>query len=156
MKTTIKRNAIEQKIFDWAAPMVAELDVDLVDVHYRRENNKLFLRLFIDRRGGIDMDCCVAVNEQIDQLIDSEMPELNHDYFEVSSAGLDRPLITIDDFRRHLDECVEVNLYQKIDDRKQLVGELKSVSEHGIVVADEQEYTLDFEDIAKVKLHIEF
>lgn len=155
MKNIIKRNKMEDMIFQWAEPKVLELGADLVDVHYRRENNKLFLRLFIDRRGGVDMESCVRVNETIDQLIDAEL-ELNHDYFEVSSAGLDRSLITLSDFERHMDEMVDVYLYQKMDNKKQLTGRLKSVSQMGITLGLDRDLDLSFAEIAKVKLHIEF
>lgn len=110
-------------------PHVEELGYDLVDVEFVREGSDWFLRLYIDRRGGIGLDDCAKVSETVDPLIEEQVPIQHAYYFEVSSPGLDRPLKTVKDFKRYADEEVEVKLYKARDGVKKFTGKLLGFDE---------------------------
>ncbi len=158
MKTVRKMNSpTAEAIYALATPEVEKLGFELVAVEYVRENGRLFCRLLIDKRGGIDIDECALVNEKLDPFIEQHFPELDYDYFEVSSPGLDRPLITPADFIRHLGEAVEVKLYGSLAGKKTLLGELIDCDEQGITLRSTEEVRqINFADIAKVTLQIIF
>ncbi|NLB09302.1 MAG: ribosome maturation factor RimP, partial [Clostridiales bacterium] len=84
-----KRTAEEQRIFDRLISVAESLDLELIEVKYRHEGSKLFLTVFVDRRGGVTIDECGKMSELADPIIDDELGLKRHDYFEVSSPGLD-------------------------------------------------------------------
>ena len=92
-----KRSKTAQKAFDIAEPLVKALGLDLVDVSYAKEGGKMFLRLYVDKRGGVGIDDCETVSKATDSVLEKELG-LDYDYFEVSSPGLTRPLETVSDY----------------------------------------------------------
>ena len=152
-----KRNEKEEKIYQMLTAAVQECGVELIDVKWLKENGKIFLRLFIDKRGGVSLDDCEAVNNKVDPMLD-KAGETGHDFLEVQSPGLDRPLSELRDFLLHMDEEVEVKLYQKKEDKKVYQGILNEADESGFSILDEQEesHRFSFEEVANVKRVIRF
>lgn len=153
-----KLSAIEEKIFEFADPLVANRGFDLVDVSYAREQGKLFLRLFCDKRGGITVDQLAEINEFLDPLLDEEFQLQDLDYFEVSSPGLTRPLTGAKDFARYAGEKIEVKTYAKINGSKNHQGVLLSGDDQHVCIEDDQGQKMDFElkQVAKIERVIEF
>lgn len=152
-----KRTAEEQRIFDRLAGEAESLGLELVDVSYRREGDKLFLRLAVDRRGGVTIDECAEMSELADPIIDQELKLRRHDYFEVSSPGLDRPLTELADFIRYRDELVSVKLYGSLEGRKTWQGKLVSGDEEKVVLLiEKEEKSFPREDIAVIKREVVF
>ena len=76
---------LAQKVMDATAAPIAGLGLELVDVELVREGQSVFLRLYIDKQGGVGLDDCTAVSQLVDPLIDQQLDIHVHDYLEVSS-----------------------------------------------------------------------
>lgn len=113
-----------QQIFETAAPRIEAMGLELVDVEMVRENQSRILRIYIDKPGGVSLEDCSQVSQMIDPVIDNELKIHNHDFFEVSSPGLERVLKTDRDFERYQGEWVEATLYKALDSRKKYQGKL--------------------------------
>lgn len=153
-----KRSAQQQLIFDRLAEPIAALGVDLIDVVTTREKEKKFLRLIIDKRGGVSIDDCVAVNDLADPIVSDELGIDDHDYFEVQSPGIDRPLTETADLLRHLGADVDVKLYQAKDGKKIIEGILEDADETCITLrlADGDALQITRKDAATVRRAIRF
>ncbi len=116
------RTPAAQKVFDAAAPRIEAMGLELVDVEMVTENKAKYLRLYIDKLGGVGLEDCSQVSQMIDPIIDNELDLHTHDYLEVSSPGLERPLKTERDFLRYAGEWVEVTLYKAQDGCKKYQG----------------------------------
>jgi ribosome maturation factor RimP len=96
-----------QRVFDAVAGKIADMGMELVDVEMVREGSSHILRLVIDKTGGVSSEDCASVSRMADPLIDQELQMHGHDFLEVSSPGLDRPLKTERDFQRNQGECIK-------------------------------------------------
>ena len=139
---------------------VTSLGVNLIDVERvsQSKGGPKILRRIIDKRGGVSMDDCSAVSRLADPLIDSH-PELSgHDYLEVSSPGLDRPLKTSLDLAIHQGEPVAVKLYRARDGQKEFQGNLAPSTEDQVVLDLEDGTQLVFtrDQVAKIQRIIQF
>lgn len=119
-------------------PVVEQFGVDLVDVEFVREGTAWFLRLYIDKPGGVSLDDCTAVSQAVDPLIEAEVEIKPAYYLEVSSPGLDRPLKTQRDLLRHVGDLVEVKLYQPKQGQKQWTGRIMSCEAGVLTLMPEQ------------------
>lgn len=150
------RSHIAQRAYDLVFSTVNESGYDLVDVEYKKEGKAFFLRIFIDRRGGVSTDDCEIVSRAIDPILDAKLGVIP-DYLEVSSPGLTRPLVTSADLIRHSGEEVEVSLYHPVNGVKQLTGVISDVSEDLLTICTSgADYDLPRESIALVKRTIRF
>lgn len=133
-------------------PALSALGVDVVDIERTRENGSLTLRLIVDRRGGIDLELCSEASRIADPLIDS-LGLTDHDFFEVSSPGLDRPLRGDRDLARHVGKAAEVTLYRAENGQKRFCGILQTALPGRVAVRLDDGTDRDFaaEDVAKVK-----
>lgn len=147
-----------QLIYDAIEPVVRELGLELVDVEMTTENSARFLRIYIDRKGGVTIDECAKVSERIDTIIEQDLQITTHDYLEVSSPGLDRPLKDERDFARYVDCWVEVGLYKARDGQKKFLGWLLPLTDDHITIRTEDGAVLTFErsEAAKVKRAVRF
>ena len=136
-----------------AAPAIAEAGCTLWDVEYVKEAGEWFLRVYIDREGGVDIDCCEAVSRPLSDALDEADPIQGSYTFEVSSAGLDRALKKPEHFARCMGRKVDVKLYRPINGRKEAAGTLTAY-EDGSVTVDGVRF--EKKDAAQVRLHVEF
>lgn len=151
-----KRNRKEERLYENLQEPVRQGGAELIDLRIQKENGKLFLRLFIDKAKGVAIDDCEKVNNIVDPLLD-EWNETEHDYLEVQSPGLDRPLTELRQFLLHLNEELEVKLYQKREDKKAFSGKLLSADEEGFVLqCADQEERFTYAETASVKRKINF
>lgn len=126
------RSRLTQLVYDAALQQLARTELELVDVEMVREGTARILRLYIDKPGGVTIDDCTQVSRMMDPIIDKELDIHAHDYFEVSSPGLERVLKTDRDLTRYQGEWVEVKLYKALDGRKLYQGSLGSYTEHTV------------------------
>ncbi|MCI9368452.1 MAG: ribosome maturation factor RimP [Oscillospiraceae bacterium] len=136
-----------------ARPIAEQASCQVWDVEYVREAGEWFLRVYIDREGGVDLDCCEAVSRPLSDALDEADPIQGSYTFEVSSAGLDRPLRRPDHFAQCMGRKVDVKLYRPVDGRKEVTGVLTGY-EDGAVSVDGVRF--DKKDVAQVRLHVEF
>lgn len=145
------RSRVAQQAFDLALPVVEEMGLELVDAEYKKEGSRYFLRLFIDKKGGISIEDCELVSRTMDPIFDKQLHE-SPDYFEVSSPGLTRPLVTLSDYLRHEGEEVEVSFYAAIKGIKKFTGIiLKASGEAVVFVSGDETLEVPFAEIASAK-----
>lgn len=138
-----------------AAPLARELGLELWDVEYVREAGQWFLRVYIDKDGGVGIDDCEALSKALDPILDEADPIPDSYVFEVSSAGAERELKRPGDFEKFMGSTVEVRLYQAVRGQKSLVGTLTGWKDGAVTIrTGDKEYTLENSQVAKVNLRI--
>lgn len=146
-------NRVEEAVEKIAEEILANTDYELVDVEYVKERDR-FLRVYIDKEGGIGLDDCQEVSGLLDEKLE-ELNIINDRYIlEVSSPGLDRALKKEKDFKREMGKLVDITLYKAIDGEKMLTGKLTGYTKDIITIDETREIAL--KDIALVRLHIDF
>ena len=148
---------ITERVFELAKPVVEEEDCSLWDVEYLREAGTWYLRIYIDKEGGVSIDDCERISRRLDPILDEADPIPESYVFEVGSAGADRELKRPSDFAQFMDAEIEVKLYKPLDGSKSFVGRLAGYEE-GTVVLDWRGKELCFApaQIAQVRLYVSF
>ena len=138
-----------------ALPVVEKAGCALWDVEYVKEAGTWFLRIYIDKEGGVSIDDCEAVSRPLSDLLDQADPIEGSYTFEVSSAGADRALKKPEHFARFQGAEVEVRLYRPREGRKEFVGVLRGY-ENGDVTLDVNgaEPLFTKQEIALVRLYL--
>lgn len=140
-----------------AEPVVAACGCELWDVEYLKEAGAWYLRVYIDKPGGVSIDDCETVSRALDPILDENDPIEQSYTFEVSSAGAERALKRPSDFERFLGSLVEVRLYSAVDGSKQAVGHLRGYDNGDVTVeVNGQDKTFEKSKVAAVRLRIEF
>lgn len=141
------------KIKEIVSPFVEQGGFELVDLHIRRDKKRVILKFLIDRlNGGISLDECTKLNEEIGEVLDKEAVIQDSFILEVSSPGLDRPLMTINDFKRAKGKDVRVFLREPIRDKIEFAGKINSVSENCVSInTGDQEIEISIDKINKAK-----
>ena len=148
---------ITEQVWQFAEPLVKENGCSLWDVEYVREGGDWFLRLYIDKEGGVDIDDCENVSRAVDPVLDEKDPIPESYRFEVCSAGLERQLKRPSDFERFMGEPILLKTYQPKNGTKEFPGVLTGY-DNGAVTVDMNGTSLTFEktEIALVRLRVEF
>jgi len=142
-----------QALFDLFEPEVIAIGYELLGIELNQNGHGSILRVYIDKDEGITVDDCVLVSQQLTGLLDVEDPISGNYNLEVSSPGLDRPLFTLDQFKKIIGETVKLKLYEKYNGRKRFVGILKSVDNEEVVISsDDEEYNVPFGIIERARL----
>ena len=138
-----------------ALPVVEEAGCSLWDVEYVKEAGTWFLRVYIDKEGGVSIDDCEAVSRPLSDLLDQQDPIEGSYTFEVSSAGADRALKKPEHFEKLQGEEIEVRLYRPREGRKEFIGRLKGY-ENGTVTLDMdgEEAVFTKQETALVRLYL--
>ena len=142
-----------------AEPVIAEQGCTLWDVEYVKEAGTWYLRVLIDKEGGVDILDCEAISRQLSDLLDEADPIEGSYTLEVGSAGAERALKRPADFQRYLGSPVLVKLYKPVDGRKEFPGTLTAYNEaDGSVTVDlnGSVYTFGKKDVALCRLRVEF
>lgn len=146
---------ITDKVTELAKPVVEEEGCSLWDVEYVREAGSWFLRIFIDKDGGVGIDDCERISRRLDPILDEADPIPDSYVFEVGSAGAERELKRPGDFEQFMGSEVEVRLYQPVNGCKVYVGVLAGYDNGRVTVtAGKNEVSFDKRQIALVKLHV--
>ncbi|NTV89986.1 MAG: ribosome maturation factor RimP [Clostridiales bacterium] len=152
------KKRIEDVVAELAAPIVERLGFELVDVEFLKEGSNWYLRIYIDKPGGIAIDDCQAVSEEMSDKLDETDPIKQSYILEVSSPGLERPLKKDSDFEKYKGEEVEVKLFQPFEGKKIYSGELLGLKGTKICIKTVKGAEIEFEraDAATVKRVIKF
>ena len=147
-------NKVETQVESIAEKLIqAQSDIELVDVEYVKERD-WYLRVFIDKKGGVDLEDC----QQFSELLGTELDKsslINGAYIlEVSSPGLDRVLKKERDFIRESGKTVDVTFYAPINGTKNLTGVLKGCDGKFLQLEDME--PIDMSQVAQIRLHIDF
>lgn len=148
---------ISQQVEAFSRPIVEAHGCSLWDVEYVREGSEYYLRLYIDKEGGVDIADCEAISRAIDPILDEKDPIAESYHFEVCSAGLERVLKRPGDFAQFLGSPILIKLYRPVNGTKELPGVLMDYAD-GRVTAKCGEETITFEksQVAQVRLRVEF
>ena len=142
---------VTEKVEELARPVVEDEGCELWSVEYVREAGSWYLRVFIDKDGGVGIDDCERISRRLDPILDEADPIPYSYVFEVGSAGAERELKRPSDFEKFMGSEVEVKLYQPYEGKKSLVGKLEAYENGDITISSVQ---LRKSQIAQVKLHI--
>ena len=137
-------------------PIVLNEGMEVVDIEYRRESGGWVLRVILDKEGGVTLDDCSRVSQELGRSLDVEDIIQTSYALEVSSPGLTRPLKTEKDFMKYLHRLVKVKTVDPIQNRRQFKGRLLGVSENGVEIqVDGGVFQIPFSNVAKANLEIE-
>lgn len=126
-----------------------ELNYELCDVAFDKEPTGLYMRIYIDQEGGITLDDC----EKFHRAAQPKLDDIDYDFMEVCSPGIDRPIKTRRDIEKSIGLVVDVKLYKSQDGSKNFQGNLKSMDETSVVILQgETEKVFARKDVAQVRL----
>ncbi len=137
-----------------AAPIVEEQGCTLWDVEYVKEAGTWYLRVFIDKEGGVSINDCEAVSRPLSDKLDEVDPIEGSYVLEVGSAGADRVLKKPEHFAAFIGSVVEVRLYRNRDGKKEFVGVLEQYENGDVQLEDGLRF--EKKDVAQVRLHVTF
>lgn len=149
---------ITQQVWEFSEPIVKENGCEIWDVEYVREGADWFLRIYLDKEGGVDINDCEKISRAIDPILDEKDPIPDSYTFEVCSAGLERTLKRPSDFEKFMGADIMVKLYQPKDGSKEFAGVLKGYDADGNLTAEIGEKTVTFtrQEVANVRLRVDF
>ena len=148
---------VTELVASFARPIVEAHGCSLWDVEYVREGDQRFLRIFLDKETGVDINDCEAISRAMDPLLDEADPIAESYHFEVCSAGLERTLKRPGDFERFMGSAITVKLYRPRNGLKEIPCVLTGY-ENGKVTVTAGKETITFEksEVALVRLRVEF
>ncbi|MGX7244260.1 ribosome maturation factor RimP [Enterococcus quebecensis] len=156
-------SSVVETVTELVTPILEKQNFELVEVEFVKEGRDWFLRVFIDKEGGIDILDCALVSEQLDEKLDAVDPDpIPQAYFlEVSSPGAERPLKKESDYEQAVGEYIHISLYQSVDGEKQFEGTLKTLDKDQLTLTVKiktrvKDYTFERKNIAKARLAIQF
>ena len=148
---------ITEQVAAFAEPVVQAHGCSLWDVEYVREGSERFLRLYIEKEGGVDISDCEAISRAVDPILDEKDLISESYHFEVCSAGLERALKRPGDFERFMGSPVMVKLYRPHNGLKEFPGILRGYDEGRVTVeAGKDTITFEKSQVALVRLRVEF
>lgn len=142
-------------------PILDEMNLELVDVVFEQEGSNWYLRVFIDKPDGVDIEECGQVSEKLSEKLDEKDPIDIAYFLEVASPGAERPLKTENDFEKYIGEYVYMKLYEPIDGEKEFEGTLVSFENRVAIVeikikTRKKKLEVPFNKIAKANLAVSF
>jgi len=152
------RDSLLEKIGEIVEPVVQSEGFELVDLQFMKGGKQSFLRIFIDKEGGITLDDCQNISSQIGALLDVEDIIDCHYILEVSSPGLDRPLKKEADFIRCKGKMIRLFLKDPLEKKREFTGEIIDLKDNNLILEEKKmgEMNIPLEKIKKAQLEIEF
>ncbi len=148
---------ITELVTEFAKPIIEANGCSLWDVEYVREGAERYLRIYIDKDGGIDISDCEKIHRAIDPILDEKDPIAESYHFEVCSAGVERALKRPADFEAFMGSPVLVKLYRPRNGLKEIPGVLRGYADGKITVeAGKESITFEKSEVALVRLRVEF
>ncbi|MEG1726967.1 MAG: ribosome maturation factor RimP [Acidaminococcaceae bacterium] len=152
----MQREKLEAMITELVLPMLVGTELELVDVEYVRER-EWYLRIFINKPGGIEIDDCQFVSERLTKILDEKDPIKDKYYLEVSSPGIDRPLKKDKDYERAYGTKVDIMLFAPLNGKKTLEAVLVTHNEEKLtLLLDDNKIELERKLIANIRPHLDF
>ncbi|GIO93334.1 MULTISPECIES: ribosome maturation factor RimP [Paenibacillus] len=153
MSTSKIKTTVEEMV----QPYLDEHGFELVDVEYVKEGSSWFLRVFVDKEGGIDIDDCGVISEYLSQKLDENDPIPTAYFLEVSSPGAERPLKKKEDVAKAVGKNVFVTVYEPVDGLKEFEGKLESFEQEELVIqTGKKQHVIPYAKVASARLAIIF
>ena len=143
--------SLEKKIFEELEPIINGLNISLYDVIYEKEGKDFYLRIFIEKDGGVDISDCENVNNAINDILDEKDFIKGHYYLEVSSAGLEKTLRLDKHFENNIGNKIQISLYKPINNSKNIIGILKDYDDEKVIVESDEIIEINKNDISLIK-----
>ncbi|MBU5595602.1 ribosome maturation factor RimP [Amphibacillus sp. MSJ-3] len=153
---------VTERTEELVKPLLIEMNLELVDIEFVKEGKEWFLRVFIDKPGGVDIEECGRLSERLSEQLDKIDPIKTPYYLEVSSPGAERPLKKREDLRKHIGDNIHVTLYEHIDGAKSYEGILTAFDETDKVIIEfndkgrSKKIEIPYVKIAKARLAVSF
>ncbi|TDL35016.1 ribosome maturation factor RimP [Jeotgalibacillus sp. S-D1] len=152
---------INELVEQLATPILNDMNLELVDVEFVKEGSNWFLRVFIDKEEGVDIEECGIVSNRLSEKLDELDPIPQNYFLEVSSPGAERPLKKEKDFHRAIGKHIYVKTYEPVDGLKEIEGTLTSYNGETLTVAvmiktRKKTVTIPKEKVAKARLAVSF
>ena len=153
-----KNKEYEAMTEELVLPMIEENKFELVDEEYVKEGGNWYLRVYIDKPGGINIDDCELISRALSDKLDEKDFIEDAYILEVSSPGLGRPLKKDKDFTRNMGEMVEIKLFRQINKQKEYEGILKAFDKETVTIEadDGEDIVFERSDIALIRLALDF
>ena len=153
-----KKEIYEQKTEEILLPIVEKNGFELWDVEYVKEGGNWYLRAYIDKPGGINVEDCEVVSRELSDILDEKDYSDEAYILEVSSPGLGRPLKKEKDFARSIGKEVEIRTYRMVDKQKEFTGILVEYDKNSVTIEmeDESKRTFEKSEIALIRLAFDF
>ena len=152
-----KHEEYELKTESMVEPILKENGLTLVDVEYVKEAGTWYLRLYIDKAGGVTIDDCELVSRALSDKLDADDFIPDAYTLEVSSPGLGRPLKKEKDYTRNLEKEIEVHLFQAVGKQKEFIGTLKAFDKDTVtMLSDGKEQKLERRNISLIREYVEW
>lgn len=156
-------SSVVEIVTDLVTPILQDHDFYLYDLEFVKEGKSWYLRVYIDKDGGITLEDCALVSDELSEALDNVEPDpIPQAYFlEVSSPGAERPLKKEEDYQRAIDHYIHISLYQQINGQKIYEGTLTQLSNKEITLdyldkTRHRQITIDRQKIAQARLAIKF
>ena len=156
-------SSVVETVTDLVTPILQDYDFYLYDLEFVKEGKSWYLRVYIDKDGGITLEDCALVSDELSEALDNVEPDpIPQAYFlEVSSPGAERPLKKEEDYQRAIDHYIHISLYQQINGQKVYEGTLTQLSDKEITLdyldkTRHRQITIDRQKIAQARLAIKF
>lgn len=148
----MKVDALLETIDQLVRPIAEELNYEIYHIEYVKENGDYYLRIYIDKDGGIALSDCEALSRRVSDVMDEKDPIKDAYFLEVSSPGLNRGLFTDEHFKKQIGKEIMVRFTKSLNGRKNLKGILKEVSDDSVVVEAEELVTIPKDKIKSANL----
>lgn len=143
---------IEEKVEQLVKDPIEKLGYSLYDVEYVKEGPEYYLRIYIDKESGIDLNDCEKVSNEINEILDKADYIKEQYYLEVSSPGIERKLRKDKHLEQNISKNVEIKLFKKDNDgKKEYTGKLKAFNQEEIIIETDKEITIERKNIAQIK-----
>lgn len=142
---------IEEKVNSLLKEKINSLGYDLYDVEYVKEGKDYFLRIYIDKKTGIDLNDCEKVSNEINDMLDESNIVKEQYFLEVSSPGIERILRKDEHLKANIGKKVEIKLFKPVEKQKQFIGELEDFTDDTIKIKAEGTISIDRKNIAQIK-----
>ena len=157
-------HAIAEKVKELDTPIVSAEQLELIDVEFKHEGRVNYLRIFIDKSGGVTIDDCQKISRECEVVLDIENIIRTQYVLEVSSPGLDRPLRTKEEYKRFQKRLVKIKTFRTLQGQKKFLGHLQEITDETattpsfvkILSLDGEEIRAPYEMIASARLQVEF
>ena len=147
-----KRESYEAKTAQLIQPVVEANGVELFDVDYVKEGSDWYLRVYIDKEGGVTIDDCQNVSRAFNEILDRENYIDDQYIFEVSSPGLTRPLKKEKDYEKSIGRLLDIKLYKPVEGKKEYTGVLKEYNKDIIIIeSDDTQITIERSNLAMIR-----
>lgn len=163
MKRRIEMSKVVSLVEELTKETIIEQGFELVDLEFVKEGKNWFLRFYLDKPGGIDLEDCATMSEKFSTILDAQNPDpIPQAYFlEVSSPGAERPLKTEEDLQAALGKYIHLSFYKALDGEKFVEGTLTDINDESLVLTVKvktrtKEVRIERNQIAKARLAIQF